>query len=72
MIKGTTVIVDRGAIGHHREISTNPTNGELNKSKPFDWADGEPLDVTEEDGQCENLSDFDVQVNVHHVGDKLV
>ena len=72
MIKGDTVIVDRGSIGHRREISTDPTNGECNKSKPFDRTDGEPLDVTEGDGECENLSVFDVQVNIHHVGDKLV
>jgi hypothetical protein len=72
IIKGDTVIVDRGPIGHRREISTDPTNGECDKSKPFDRADGEPLDVTEGDGECENLSVFDVQVNVHHVGGKLV
>ena len=47
MIEGDTVIVDRGAIGHHREISTDPTNGECNKSKPFDREEGEPLYVTE-------------------------
>lgn len=70
--KGDTVIVDRGAIGHRREISTDPTNSECNKSQPFDRADGEPLDVTEGDGECENLSVFDVQINVHHVGGKLV
>jgi hypothetical protein len=69
--KGNTVIVDRGAIGYHREISMNPTNGECNKSKPFDRADGEPLDGTEGDGEHKNLSVFDVQINVHHVGGKL-
>ena len=69
--KGDTVIVDRGAIGHSREMSTNPTNGKCNKSKPFDRADGEPLDVTEGDGERENLSVFNVQINVHHVGGKL-
>ena len=54
IIKGDTVIVDRGAIGHCRlgEMSTDATNGECNKSKPFDRADGEPLDVTEGDGEC--------------------
>jgi hypothetical protein len=66
--KGDTVIVDRGAVGRRREMSTNPTNGECNKSKPFDRADGEPLDVAEGDGECENLSVFDAQINVHHVG----
>jgi hypothetical protein len=64
--KGDTVIVDRGAIGHLREISTDPTNSECNKSKPFDRADGESLNVTEGDGECENLSVFDMQINVHH------
>jgi hypothetical protein len=49
MIKGDTVIVDRGAIGHRGEIPTDPTNGEGNKSKPFDRMDGEPLYVTEGD-----------------------
>ena len=49
MIKGDTVIVDRGPIGHCREISTDPANSECNKSKPLDRADGEPLDVIEGD-----------------------
>ena len=49
MIKGDTVIVGRGAIGHSREVSTDPTNDECNKSKPFDREDGEPLYVTEGD-----------------------
>jgi hypothetical protein len=49
MSKGDIVIVDRGAIGHRREISTDPTNGECNKSKPLDEVDGEPLYVTEGD-----------------------
>ena len=57
---GDTVIVDRGAIGRRREIPTDPTNSKRNESKPFDRADGEPLDVTERDGECENLSVFDV------------
>ena len=70
--KGDTVIVDRGAIGHHREISTDPTNGERNESKPFDRADGEPLDVTEGDGERKDLSVFDVQINVYHVGRRNV
>ena len=35
-------------------------------------ADGEPLDVTEGDGERENLSVFDVQINVHHVGGRNV
>ena len=68
---GDTVIIDMGAIGHRREISADPTNGKCNKSKPFDRAEGQPLDVTEGDGECENLSVFDVQINVHHVGGKL-
>ena len=66
--KGDTVIVDRGAVGCRREMSTDPTNGECNKSKPFDRADGEPLDIAGGDGQCENLSVSDAQTNVHHVG----
>ena len=50
IIKGDTVIIDREAIGHRKEISTDPTNGQCsNKSKPFDRADGEPLYVTEGD-----------------------
>jgi hypothetical protein len=69
--KGDTVIVDRGAIGRRREIPTDSTNSERNESKPFDRANGEPLDVTERDGERENLSVFDVQINVHHVGGKL-
>jgi hypothetical protein len=70
MIKGDAVILNRGPIGHHTlgEISPDPTNGECNKSKPFDRAGaGEPLNVTEGDGECKNMSVFDVQVNVHHV-----
>jgi len=70
--KGDTVIVDREAIGRRREIPTHPTNGERNESKPFDRADGEPLEVTEGDGERENLSVFDVQINVHHVGGRNV
>jgi hypothetical protein len=69
--EGDTVIVNRGAIRRCREISTDPKNGECSKSKPFDRADGEPLDVTEGDGECENLSVFNVQINIHHVGGKL-
>ena len=57
---GDIVIVNRGAIGHHREIPTDPTNSEHNKSKPFDRVDREPLNVTEQDGECKNLSVFDV------------
>ena len=72
MIKGDTAIVDRGAIGRRREMSTNPTDGECNKSKPFNGADGEPLDVTAGDGECEGLLVFNGKINVHHVGGKLV
>ena len=61
--KGDTVIVDRGASGRCREIPMDPTNGEHNESKPFDRVDGEPLDVTEGDGEHKNLSVFDVQIN---------
>ena len=66
--KRDTVIVDGGAIGRRRELSTYPTNGECNKSKPFDRADGEPLNVTEGDGEHKYLSVFDFQIDVHHVG----
>ena len=63
--KGDAVIVDNwGAIRRRREMSMDATNGECNKSKPFDRADGEPLDVTEGDGERENLSNFDVRINV--------
>jgi hypothetical protein len=64
--KRDTVVVDRGAIGRRREMSADATNGECNKSKPFDRSDGEPLDVTEGDGECENLSVSNVQINVGH------
>jgi hypothetical protein len=66
--KGDAVIVDGGAVRCHGEISTDPTNGKRHESKPFDRADGEPLDVTEGDGERENLSVLDVQINIHHVG----
>ena len=72
MMKGDTVIVDRGAIGRRRKMTTDPTNGECNKSKPFNKADGEPLDVTAGNGECEDLLAFNGQINVHHVGGKLV
>ena len=70
--EGDTVIVNRGAGGCCREIPMDPSNSKCNKSKPFDRADGEPLNVTEGDGEHENLLAIDVQINVHHVGGKLV
>ena len=71
IVKRDTVIVGR-AIGRRREISSNATNGECNESKPFDRAEGEPLDVAEGDGEHENLLAFHGQINIHHVGGKLV
>jgi hypothetical protein len=50
-----TVIVDWEASGRHREISTDLCNGECNKSKPFDGAEGEPLHIIEGDGERDNL-----------------
>ena len=64
--KGSGVIVDRGAIGRRSEISTNPANGEDKIPKPLDWAQGKSLNVNEGDGECQDLSVFDRQVNVHH------
>ena len=69
--EGDTVIVNRGAGGCCGEIPMDPSNSKCNKSKPFDRADGEPLNVTEGDGEHENLLAIDVQINVHHVGGKL-
>ena len=67
--KSDTVIVDWGAIGCLGEISTGPTNGECNKLKPFDRANGEPLNVTKGDGKCKNLLVFNVQINFDHVSE---
>jgi hypothetical protein len=64
--KRDTVIIDRKAIGRRREVSMGPTNGECDISKPFDWTKGEPLNVTNGDRECENLSVLDVQINVDH------
>ena len=41
------VIVGRGTIRWHREISTDPTDSECYKSKPFDRTEREPLGVAE-------------------------
>ena len=65
VIEGTGVIVDRGTIGRRSEISTNPTNCEEKKPKPLDRAQGKSLNVDKGDGECQDLSVFDRQVNVH-------
>ena len=54
------VMVDRAAIGSFREITLDTTNGECNKLKPFDRTDREPLNVTEGDGECMNISVVDI------------
>jgi len=46
IIKGDTVIVDRGAIHRLGEMSTDSTNGESDESEPFYGADRESLDVS--------------------------
>ena len=60
------VIVDRGAIGRRSKISTNPANGEKKKPKPLDRTQGKSLNVDNGDGECQDLSVFDGQVNIHH------
>ena len=64
--KSDTVMIDGRAIGRRGKVSMRPTNGEYNKSKPLEGANGEPLNVTKGDRECENLSVFDVQINVDH------
>ena len=66
VIKGTSGIVDRGAIGRRSEVSTNPANGEKKKPKPLNRTQGKSLNVDNGDGKCQDLSVFDRQINVHH------
>lgn len=65
--KSDTVIIYGRAAGRRRKVSMRPTNGECNKSKPLEGANGKPLNVTKGDRECENLPVFDVQINVDHV-----
>ena len=66
---GDTVILDSRAIWRCRKISRDTANGKRNKSKPFERADGEPLDVTGGDGKGENLRAFigHDQIDIDHV-----
>ena len=43
-----------------RKISMNTTNGECNISEPFERAKGQPLDVTEGNGECKNWTTVNV------------
>jgi hypothetical protein len=62
-----SIIVNRRATRRFRKISTGSTDGESYKSKPFERADGKPLNVTEGDGEKENLRVVNAQINVDHV-----
>ena len=66
---GDIIIVDSGAICCRRKISMGSANGERDKSKPFERADGEPLNVTGRDGKSENVRAFieRAQINVNHL-----
>jgi hypothetical protein len=66
---GDNVIVDSRAVWCCRKISVSSANGEHNISKPFERADGEPLNVTERDREGENVSFFigQGQIYVDHL-----
>jgi hypothetical protein len=66
---GDIIIVDSGTICCRRKISMSSANCERDKPKPFERADGEPLNVTGRDRKSENARAFigRAQINVDHL-----